>query len=638
MDKTIIPGCGLLGIVPAERIQSCLDTAYESFGLALRLMDGVCKTLFSAPRAEESSKQAEIAEEIWNGLAGIQDEGACEIECAGGGVLCFAPVLFRGDRLGILAAYAPDRDRDVEPARRMLAVSSSHIQSLVDTAYEADSLSAEVVRVYEELALIYGMTARLGAIVDVQEVCRVVADEALRILDARDILVMLADQDAGRFRTVHAVGEHAAESVGFAPGLEDGLVGASYVGHRSLIVCEVDEDSRYTGWPYTVRRFLSVPFMAEGTVIGMLVATDKRDGEEFNTREEKLLSAMSSVAAVSIKNGQLYTDIKGLLEGFINASATAVESRDPTTAGHSARVALLSVELAKKVDASDLPVFRGVTFSPEDLMEIHYAGLLHDFGKIGVRETVLLKANKLSDEHMEYVRDRFAYIKERKLREALEAKLGSVIDTHAESCLQGWQVPDEPLAHELRDLDYYMRLIEMANNPRVLITSLPELERLEEIAAMRYMGPDGEDKPYLTRFEFDSLNVLKGSLSDKERREVESHVTHSYNFLKKVPWTKGFNRIADIVYTHHERLDGTGYPRGLTADEIPIQAKMMAVADVYDALTAWDRPYKEAVSTQKALFILDMEAQAGRLEPHIVQIFRDAAIFRKVNYMLPGHG
>jgi len=509
------------------------------------------------------------------------------------------------------------------------------MRSLASLGYDVESLSGEVVRSYEELALIYGITARLGEKVGVDKICSVLVSEADRVLDANDILVQLADEKAGVFRTVCSSGLHQRESSGFTPGLEEGLTGLAYVGHRSVIVCEVSEDKRFTGWPYPVRRFLSVPMMAGGKVIGLITATDRRDGGEFDSRSEKLVSAMSSVAAIAIKNAQHYADIKGLLEGFIDASVTAVESRDPTTSGHSSRVAVLTLELARKVDRSDIPVFRGVKFSQEEILELNYACLLHDFGKIGVSESVLLKEAKLTADQLERVMYRFGYIKEKRRREAADRKLALMLDEGPDAYraksgdIDGW------LEAELSSIEGYIALIKTMNNPRVLLTSVPELERLAGLQKVFYEGPEGEDRPYLTPFEFGNLSVKKGSLNPRERSEIETHVTNSYNFLSKVPWTEGFSRLSEIVKAHHEKLDGSGYPDGLRGDDIPLQSKMMAVADIYDALTACDRPYKDSVSSQKALSILEMEAGEGKLDPHLVQIFRDAGIYRLVES--PGH-
>jgi HD-GYP domain-containing protein (c-di-GMP phosphodiesterase class II) len=544
------------------------------------------------------------------------------------GQLMSVPIHFKEELLGFLASCRKADGPDDGDALAVLSLSASHLEALAEAGNEVESLSAEVVRVYEELSLIYGLTGKLGAKVDVEEICKVVADEVERVLNPADIMVQLADETRGVFRTVYSKGAHSSETASFTPGLEEGLIGRAFISHKSVLITDAQKDRRHTAWPFTITNLLAMPLLADGKVLGVITATDKQDGREFDSREEKLVSAISSVAAIAIKNSHLYLEIKDLLEGFINASVTAVESRDPTTSGHSTRVALMTVELAKKVDASDQAVFKDVSFTREQLLEMQYAGLLHDFGKIGVQESVLLKEAKLEPHQLEIIKGRFDYIKEHKIKESLERKLKAALEGGRESYLNSEGAIDSALAGELAMLERYLKLIEMSNDPRVLLTDLPELASLDEVADSYYPDAAGVMRPYLTPFEFKDLHVLKGSLNAEQRREIEQHVTHSYNFLSKIPWTNNFAHLAEIVYAHHEKLDGRGYPRGLAAQQIPLQAKMMTVADIFDALTAWDRPYKKSVSVQKALFILEMEASEGKVEPHLVQIFRDAKVYK----------
>lgn len=152
-------------------------------------------------------------------------------------------------------------------------------------------------------------------------------------------------------------------------------------------------------------------------------------------------------------------------------------------------------------------------------------------------------------------------------------------------------------------------------------------EGLDRIRHEQMLLPDGAPISVLTEEEFHALSVTQGSLTDSERLEIESHVRHTYQFLKMIPWTKDFRHLPEIAYCHHEKLDGSGYPRGLTSHEIPLQSKIMTIADIYDALTAADRWYKEAVPTQKALDILAQEVASGQLDPVLYEIFVEKKIF-----------
>lgn len=625
-------GIQLLDLIPKDRLTRYLSSTSLFLRMPLRILDlsgamVVESSLATGPNMNEGNS---CPPAVWAGACDVMGDRPMGRMLDDGSYLMAAPIHYKNQPRGYLSACLHGKDGAGEQALPLLSLSASHLEVLAEAGSEVESLSGEVVKVYEELALIYGLTARLGAKVDIEEICRVVMNEAKGLLDPTDIIFQLADFEAGVFRTILASGSHEGPASGFAPGLEEGLIGQAYIVHRSVLVCEVDEMRHHTPWPFPIRRLLAVPLMAEGKVIGMITATDKRDGKEFNSREEKLISAIASVAAIALKNAQLYSEIKGLFEGFVDATVTAVESRDPTTSGHSKRVAALTVALAKKVSESDLPPFKGISFSREQLLEIRYAGLLHDIGKVGVREFVLLKASKLPYGGIEEVRSRFDYIRLQKRFEVLEKKHEVLLREGTE--VYGKVIPgiDSALALDFEKLERYQKLIEFSNNPQVLGKDLPELAGLSEVAEKCYQGSDGELHPYITPFEINYLHVLKGSLSQDERSEIEMHVTHSYNFLSRIPWTANFPAIAEIVYTHHERMDGSGYPRGLKQDEIPLQARMMAVADTFDALTAWDRPYKKSVSAEKALFILEMESSEGRLDPQLVQLFRDEKVYKLI--------
>jgi HD-GYP domain-containing protein (c-di-GMP phosphodiesterase class II) len=165
------------------------------------------------------------------------------------------------------------------------------------------------------------------------------------------------------------------------------------------------------------------------------------------------------------------------------------------------------------------------------------------------------------------------------------------------------------------------------NKPTVLAQG--GFEKLAGIGNLTFGDARGEPQPMLSRAELQTLSIPKGSLSPVERKEIESHVTHTYRFLSKIPWTRALRRVPEIAYAHHEKLDGKGYPRSIPAEQIPVQSKMMAISDIYDALTAADRPYKRAVPHVGALDILSKEAQGGQLDRELFQVFVEAEVAKK---------
>ncbi|HXI04330.1 MAG TPA: HD domain-containing phosphohydrolase [Candidatus Saccharimonadales bacterium] len=348
----------------------------------------------------------------------------------------------------------------------------------------------------------------------------------------------------------------------------------------------------------------------------------------FDARSAGLASSLASQAAVAIENARLYQDIQALFEGFIRASVTAIESRDPTTSGHSERVARLTVGLAEKVDREGSGPLAGIRFTRTDIREIQYASLLHDFGKIGVREDVLLKGKKLYPDELEAVKARFRYVRRSLELDTARRKLALHERADREQAVAGAKVLDAELAARLADIDRYLQLVLEANEPTVLRREVSVLLRTVEAAS--FSGPGGEVFRLLEPEEAENLSIEKGSLSLEERREIESHVTHTYEFLATIPWTRELSQVPRIAGAHHEKLDGSGYPRGIGVREIPLQSKIMTISDIFDALTARDRPYKKAMASTRALDILASEVKEGKIDGDLFRIFVDSRVYEKV--------
>ena len=347
----------------------------------------------------------------------------------------------------------------------------------------------------------------------------------------------------------------------------------------------------------------------------------------YSRRTVELVTALAGQAAVAIENSRLYEDIERLFEGFVLAAVTAIEQRDPTTFGHSGRVAGMTVGLAEVVDRAANGAFRTVTFTREQLREIRYAGLLHDFGKVGVREQVLVKAKKLYPQDLALIRQRYAFLRRtaerdfwRRRAEFLEQGGGS--RPAYDAFLGDLETAQR---RQLAELERFVQVVTQANEPTVL----PEEGSgdLLSFAGKTYEDLDGGLQPYLTDEEVRYLTIPKGSLDQAERLEIESHVNHTYRFLQQIPWTRELQQIPLIAYGHHEKLDGRGYPRGVTGEAIPLQTRMMTISDIYDALTAADRPYKAAVAPAPALDIMQTEVKAGQLDGPLFELFVEAKVF-----------
>ncbi|MBP7550434.1 MAG: GAF domain-containing protein, partial [Gemmatimonadaceae bacterium] len=325
---------------------------------------------------------------------------------------------------------------------------------------------------------------------------------------------------------------------------------------------------------YRTKSMLVLPMRTHrDEIIGVLqLINRKRDGERqltsldvveeqvlpFDQRSADLVAALAAQAAVAIENSRLYEDIERLFEGFVTAAVTAIEARDPTTSGHSFRVATLTTNLAEAVDHVGDGPYSGVKFSREQIREIRYAGLLHDFGKVGVREQVLVKQKKLYGHDLTILRHRFHSLLQQADLEYERERAEHLLD-HGPSDYKEVVAHLDLIRRERREqLSRWLDAIVRANEP----TILPEgsFEELQEIGQQTFIDFDGIERALLGEDELRFLMINKGNLDPRERREIESHVTHTYRFLEQIPWTRELSGIPKIAFGHHEKLDGTGYP------------------------------------------------------------------------------
>lgn len=413
------------------------------------------------------------------------------------------------------------------------------------------------------------------------------------------------------------------------------LHGQGIAGHvartgEPIIVNDVQRDARFfrhvdqtSG--FVTRSMVCVPVTAHGRFLGVLQAINHKNGDSFGEDDLQNFVALGHQVGIAIENANLYEEIHLLFEGFISASVQAIESRDPTTSGHSQRVATLTCRLADAVSQTDSGLYAGVRFNEEQLKELRYAAVLHDFGKVGVREHILLKARKLYPLHQELIKSRFDFIKRTLEVDTLRRKL----EVH-EAKMKGKKQTllaqlDRQLAQRMKETDELFSFILKCNQPSS--QSPAQVVKLKEIANLEYRSYDGP-RPFLTEEEVGALSVLQGTLTQSERKEIERHVAHTFEFLSKIPWSRSLKNVPSIAWSHHEKLDGSGYPRGLLHNQIPLQARMMTICDIYDALTASDRPYKAAISSDIALSYLDNQSKEGKLDSELVDVFTKEKVYQ----------
>jgi HD-GYP domain-containing protein (c-di-GMP phosphodiesterase class II) len=448
--------------------------------------------------------------------------------------------------------------------------------------------------------------------------------ESIKTVDADRGSLFIMDRDKNELWSKIALGQKDMIRVPVGVGIA-GFVAKT---RAPLNITDAYADPRFNSAidrasGYKTCTILCVPMLgSKQEVVGVVQALNHASGP-FTKEDEELLMAFGANAAAAIENANLYKEIERLFEGFVQASVTAIESRDPTTAGHSGRVASLSVTTLESLERSGGP-YKALRFREAELREMRYAALLHDFGKVGVREHVLLKANKLYQHELMSIEDRFELARRAGEVEMLRARLAACQDVdrerakaRADEIEAGWRARSNELSEML---DFIRR----CNLPTVLEEG--GFDRLHDIAKGSFADSSARQRALLEPLELRNLSIARGSLNETERKEIESHVSHTYRFLMQIPWTRDLSRVPDFAHGHHEKLNGGGYPLGIGSEGLPVQTRVMTIADIYDALTASDRPYKKAVPHVKALDILGAEAKRGNIDAQLLEVFIEAKV------------
>ena len=373
---------------------------------------------------------------------------------------------------------------------------------------------------------------------------------------------------------------------------------------------------------YRSQSILVIPMRDhEEEIIGVLQLINARDRDTgmvgpFPDEEVEMVTSLASEAAVAVTNMRLVRGLENLLNSFIHAIADAIDEKSPYTAGHILRVAAMTESLVEKINHTAHGPFAGVSFSPAEMAEIRMAAWLHDIGKITTPEFVVDKATKLETvfDRIELVRSRIEILKRdreiRRLknlladsREAVDASLGE--GDHS-------------------DLDEYLSFLETINHGGESLSE-ESLGRIRKIAGVG-LTISGKPMPLLDPDEVTNLSVRHGTLTEEERRQVGNHVNMSIKMLEGLPFPKKLRRVPLYAGLHHEKLDGSGYPHGLTADDIPLPGRIMAVADIFEALTASDRPYKRGKRLSEAVHILEKMVHDGKLDGDVCDLLVESGL------------
>jgi HD-GYP domain-containing protein (c-di-GMP phosphodiesterase class II) len=373
---------------------------------------------------------------------------------------------------------------------------------------------------------------------------------------------------------------------------------------------------------YRSHSFLTVPMRNhENELIGVLQLINAWDRKTsaivpFSVDDQHLLESLASQAAIALTNRRLVQQLEELFEAFVQLINTAIDDKSAYTGGHCDRVPELTMMLAEAVNRTKQGPLKDFVMTDKDRHELKIAGLLHDCGKVTTPVHVVDKATKLQTlfDRIQLVDTRFEVLK----RDAEIAMLTELLAVGEDR--QGADKARDNYAAQILLLEEDREFLRTCN---VGSESMPETlqQRIQKIAAYKWRDVEGEVNNFLSDDEVENLSIRSGTLTSAEREIINHHIVVTIKMLESLPWPKHLKNVPEYAAGHHERMDGKGYPRGLTGDQMSVQAKVMAIADIFEALTAKDRPYKKGKTLTESLTILGKFKLNGHIDPDLFDVF-----------------
>ena len=380
---------------------------------------------------------------------------------------------------------------------------------------------------------------------------------------------------------------------------------------------------------YRSKSFLTVPMKDhEGEIIGVLQLINSMvDGKivAFSESDQRLAESLASQAAIALTNRALIDQLERLFESFIDLINTAIDEKSPYTGGHCQRVPVLTMLLAdaaNDVHEGPLAEFR---MSEKDRHELKIAGMLHDCGKITTPVHVVDKSTKLETifDRIGLIETRFEVLKRDAEIEALRARAALAGDARLDVAARGARERqiDAALKRRLLEIDADMDFLRRCNTGGEAMSEEAQARVREIASSYRWVAGSGSSAAALSEDEVKNLTIAKGTLTREERQVINHHIVATIKMLEALPWPKDLANVPEYAGGHHERMDGKGYPRGLTRERMSVQARVMGIADIFEALTAKDRPYKPGKTLSESLRILGQFAQNGHIDPDLFDVF-----------------
>ncbi|MDH2917725.1 MAG: GAF domain-containing protein [Sideroxydans sp.] len=491
--------------------------------------------------------------------------------------------------------------------------------------------------------------AALSAQHDIRGLLAMILEAAMRVThaDAGTLYLHDDEQHVLRFEILRndslhvSMGGLAGEPIGFAPIALYDAAGqgnhAMVVSHAALTGETVNVADAYqaagydfsgtqafdatTG--YRSQSFLAVPMRDhQGEIIGVLqlinaLCPDTQAIVAFSLDDQQLLESLASQAAIALSNRRLIAQMEVLFESLIQLINTALDDKSPYTGGHCARVPMLTMMLAEAVNRTQTGPLKDFVMTEKDRYELKIAGLLHDCGKITTPVHVVDKSTKLHTlfDRIELLDTRFEVLK-RDSEIALLRQLAMPLSERSVSDAACYT------AHQARltQLDAERDFLRVCNVGGETM-SLQAQARVAQIAQQQWRNSDGVMTNFLSVDEVENLTIRAGTLTAAEREIINHHIVVTIKMLEALPWPKHLKNVPEYAGGHHERMDGKGYPRGLTREQMSVQARVMGIADIFEALTAKDRPYKKGKTLSESLRILAKFKDNGHIDPDLFEVF-----------------
>lgn len=507
-------------------------------------------------------------------------EGPASVEGFGEGEpgVVSVPIRFDEEHSGRLFLRA-DGPEDGTGRADLLDLVAYSIQELVDMERARRSIAEEALAKYRELALLHRSVPNINTSLHMRDVVNALIDECrLENYPGELGMIFLLEPSRKIFRLAVQFGFPFGTYL--QPMVDSALFQEVVSSGRGEIVNDLDKESRWDNELPGLGSMLLIPVNSPNRCEGALILASRNTGV-FEAAHRRSLTTLASVAGISVSNAFNFEGIQKLMNAILQALAEAIDSRDPYTAGHSERVAHLAVAFAHALNEAG--GCRGETFNDDELREIYYAGILHDVGKIGIKEDVLTKRTRLSERRMDVVRARFQ------------------------------------LLGQFDGFDWGRAYDCLCDVNKAMVPDAADLDFVRELGT-KVMRRDGTDLRYLYDDELENLLLTYGNLTKDERREIQRHPAESERILQHIPMQDGYGNLLTIIRQHHERLDGSGYPDGLEAEDILPQSRLMAIVDIYDAVTQ-ERHYKPAYTRSEAMKILRREVDEGKLDADLTNFF-----------------